>query len=85
MFIRAVSQAYLHSSYAAQSGNNTLLLCYCVARWVALPEDAQEEAAAATGFQPTAADGLQPLEMYGERLGHNNSNSTTGPGALDLL
>jgi hypothetical protein len=35
-------------------------------RWIALPEDAQEEAAAATGFQPLAAETLQPLELYGK-------------------
>lgn len=34
-------------------------------KWIALPEDAQEEAAAATGFQPTAADIAEPLDLYG--------------------
>jgi hypothetical protein len=55
----------------------TLLMYFpFVTRWVALPEDAQEEAAAATGFQPTAADGLQSLEMYGKQLAHTSSNKT---------
>lgn len=41
-------------------------LVWCLRRWVALPEDAQEEAAAATGFQPTLYDIAQPLELYGK-------------------
>jgi hypothetical protein len=38
-----------------------------VCRFVALPEDAQEEAAAATGFTPAAADDVQPLQFLGEQ------------------
>lgn len=38
--------------------------CICGCRWIALPEDAQEEAAAITGFQPLAAEALQPLDLY---------------------
>lgn len=43
-----------------------VFVCMNMCRWIALPEDAQEEAAAASGTLSIAADGPQPLDLYGE-------------------
>lgn len=60
--------------------------CDCLCRWVALPEDAQEEAAAATGFQPAAADNVQPLEFLGEQKNtHNRQQHVWGFGSVGWM